>query len=223
MTLYAQNNLCAVSVSPEAHGGCGTTHRRPVEAGAPVKLWALTCEAGCENHLRHDPQWSTTIAELPEAYDEKIRREDFEKRGALDERKLMAMALAKMTGIDIPDTIVGAITGMMPHIEGVLECPNGHGNAAGKKFCGDCGSPMSGPVPKAALDGPQQPAQPPPAPPSPEAGTKLRRLRDARLEELQALAEVNGVDTSGKRPALIARLAAAGVTSADLARLPVAA
>ena len=51
---------------------------------------------------------------------------------------------------------------------------------------------------------------------------KPRRLRDARLDELQALARARDVDESGTRPELISRLSAAGVTSNDLARLPVA-
>ena len=130
-------------------------------------LFVLSCDDGCENHLRHDPQWSSTISELPECHDEQLKREDFEKRGALDERKLMAMALAKLTGIEIPDTIAGMITGAAPHIAGLLECPAGHGQPPGSKFCNECGAPMSAPVTKAALDAPQRPAEPPAAAPSP--------------------------------------------------------
>lgn len=222
MTLYAQNDLCAVSVSPEAHGGCGSTHRRPVEHGAPARLWPLDCVM-CEDHLRHDPQWSSTLSELPEAYDEKLKREDFEKRGALDERKLMAMALAKLTGIEIPDTIAGMITGAAPHIAGLLECPAGHGQPPGSKFCNECGAPMSAPVTKAALDAPQRPAEPPAAAPSPSHRPMPARLQDLRHDELQAACRARGLDADGVRKVLMKRLRTAGVTNADLQALLVAA
>ena len=223
MAIYAQNNLCAVSVSPEAHGGCGTTHRRPVENGAPARLWALDCEP-CSNHLRHDPQWSTTLSELPETFDEKLKREDFEKRGALDERKLMAMALAQMVGIPVPDTISGAVTGMMPHIPGVMECGTcGSGQLPGKKFCADCGAPMSQPVTKAALPGPERPAEPPVAAPSHHQGARPVRIQDLRHDELQAACRARGLPDKGVRKDLMKRLRGAGVSNADLQKLLLAA
>ena len=72
---------------------------------------------------------------------------------------------------------------------------------------------------KAALPAAQKAAEPP----APAAGQKLRRLRDARLDELQALARNAGLDESGTNAMLVARLSAAGVTSNDLAALLVAA
>jgi hypothetical protein len=217
MTVYAQNDICA-KVIPASFGGCNQLHRRPVVNGAPAKLWALDCPQ-CEDHLRSDPQWSTTLSELPETYDEKLRREDFEKRGALDERKLMAMALAKLTGIDIPETIAGAISGIAPHIAGLMECAScGNGQPAGAKFCNECGQPMSQPVSKAAISAPERHAEPPAAAPSQHQGPKPARLRDANRQTLAALARASGLDDSGKRADLIGRLAAAGVTSAGLQR-----
>jgi hypothetical protein len=41
--------------------------------GAPVKVWALTCPQ-CEDFLRSDPHWSSTISKIPETYDETIDR-----------------------------------------------------------------------------------------------------------------------------------------------------
>lgn len=220
MALHSRSDLVAVTVPAEGFGGCGITHRRPVVNGAPAKVWTLDCPP-CENHLRHDQHWSTTLSELPETYDEKLTREDFEKRGALDERKLMAMALAKLTGIAIPDTIAGAISGRMPHIPGQLECAAcGSASPPGQKFCGECGSPMSGPAPQASIPGPQPPAERP----SPvRAGGKPRRLQDGRLDELQALARARGLSDQGTRKVLFTRLRAAGATDKDLRSLAVAA
>ena len=215
MTLYCRSDISAVSVSPDGHGGCGNTHSRPAPGGRPEAVWALTCDGGCEDHLRHDPHWAVTLAKLPETFDEEAARKDFEQRGALDERKLMAMALAKLTGLEIPDTIAHAITGRAPHIPGQMVCPQGHGNPPGNAFCGDCGAAMHGTPALAALPAVQKAAEPP----KPAPGQKPRRLRDARLDELQALARGAGVDPEGTRADLIARLSAAGVTSAALADL----
>ena len=96
----------------------------------------------------------------------------------------MAMAMAKMMGIEIPDTIAGALAGQMQHIPGVMECANGHGNPAGQKFCGACGAPMSSLAAKAALPGPERPAEPPAAESFPSQEGKAVRLQDLRLDEL---------------------------------------
>jgi hypothetical protein len=222
MTVFSRSDVAAVTVPVADFGGCGNVHSRPVVNGAPVKIWVLDCPP-CEDHLRHSDQWSTTISELPETYDEKLSREDFEKRGALDERKLMAMALAKLTGIEIPDTIAGMITGAAPHIAGLLECPAGHGQPPGSKFCNECGAPMSAPVTKAALDAPQRPAEPPAAAPSPSHRPMPARLQDLRHDELQAACRARGLDADGVRKVLMKRLRTAGVTNADLQALLVAA
>lgn len=220
---FARSDLTSVSISA-FHGGVPHTHSRPVENGAPVKVWELRCDKpGCEDYLRSDPHWSTTLSEIPEAYDEKLKREDFEKRGALDERKLMAMAMAKMMGIEIPETIAGALAGQMQHISGVLECPNGHGQPAGQKFCGACGAPMSSLAAKAALPGPERPAEPPAAESFPSQEGKAVRLQDLRLDELQAACRAAGLPDAGVRKELMKRLRTAGVSNADLSRLLVAA
>ena len=43
------------------------------------------------------------------------------------------------------------ISGVPVHSPGQMECPSGHGNPAGMKFCGQCGAPMHGQVPAAAI------------------------------------------------------------------------
>lgn len=221
MTVYSRSDVAAVTVPVADFRGCGNVHSRPVVSGAPVKIWALDCPP-CEDHLRHSGQWSTTVSELPETYDEKLSREDFEKRGALDERKLMAMALAKMNGIPIPETISGML-GAPAALAGVLECPAGHGQPAGSKFCNECGAPMSSPVTQAALDAPQRPAEPPAAASSPRQGRIPVRLQDLRHDELQAACRARGLPDQGVRKELMKRLRNAGVTNADLHGLLVAA
>jgi hypothetical protein len=221
MTLYAASNLGAVIVPAES-GGCGIEggHSRPVINGAPQHPWALACPP-CEDFLRthNADQWSSTTVEIPETYDETKARENFEKRGAKDKDAILTLALARLAGIgsdELPESLTRMISGVPAHVPAELECPQGHGQPAGRKFCAECGSPMRGTAAAAALESPQKPEQAP-------AGGKPRRLRDARLDELQALARARTLDAGGNRADLIARLSEAGVTSNDLAAVSVAA
>ncbi len=225
MTMWARSDVCAINIS-DAHGGCGTPggHRRPVEHGAPAKVWALDC-LPCEDHLRHDGHWSSSSVEIPETHDEAKARERNEKLGKLDRENQLAAAMIELGKLgSLPEAIGAALAGMLgggQAVAGLLECANGHGQPAGQKFCGQCAAPMHAPSAKAALPAAQKAAEPPAQVP---AG-KMRRLRDARVDELQALARLHSVETApdAKRPELIAALSAAGVTNADLARLLVAA
>jgi hypothetical protein len=219
MTLYAANDRVAVSVSPDGEGGCGTTHRRPFTNGAPEKLWALDCPP-CEDHLRHDPGWSTTLAEIPETHDEQKSRENYEKRGAKDVNTMLALALARMTGGEIPATVAAMITGNKQHIPGVIAgtilCVDGHENPAGIKFCGECGAKLDmrdaralepPPAPDGNGDGDGNGAGPV------TAGGRKPRLRDMRHADLIELARAQGVDTTGGRLELIDRIRAAKATA----------
>ena len=216
MPVYAASSIDAVTLSVEGHGGCGQTHRRPVEHGAPAKIWPLNCPQ-CENHLRSDPLWSATIAEIPETHDERVSREDFDKRGAKDKDAILTLALARLAGIgtaELPESLTRMISGVPAHIPGQVECPQGHAQPAGQKFCGQCGSPMSAPVAKASLPA----AEPPQA--SPAAGQKAARpprLRDQNKTTLKALCASRGLDGEGSNAELVSRLAGAGVTNNDLA------
>lgn len=193
------------------------THSRPVENGAPVKIWALTCPS-CEDFLRHDSSWSATAAELPETHDERVVRERDERLGKLDRENQLAEAIIRLGALgDLPQAIgqmLGPVLGTTA-LPGLMECPNGHGQAPGQKFCGECGAAMSRPVAKAAIRG----AEPAPAAPVARPAGPRQRLRDANLRTLQALARSRHLDADGTRPELIARLSAAGVTSNDLAGL----
>ena len=170
--------------------------------------------------------WSATLSELPETHDEKITREDFEKRGAFDERAVMAMAMAKLANIELPDTLRRPLTGLAPHvpvITGLMECDAGHPNEPGVKFCGECGVPLRAPAKRACPDGHElaagmrfcgecgKPAEgSAPAleavPAAPAAPSQPKKLRDMRADDLKALAREKGLDDSGSRADLIGRL-----------------
>ena len=196
MTVYSRSDVAAISIS-QAHGGCGQSHSRPVVQGAPAKLWALTC-VQCEDHLREDPLWSGTVADIPETRDEESEREDYEKRGANDIQTMMALALTRMTGGEVPDTVARMIDGSKLHIPSqvkVLCPPYGHANPPGMKFCGECAAPMreAAPAVEAAPSPPDAPG---------------RDLADLHPQKLRKMCREKGLDDSGTRPEMLARLAA---------------
>jgi hypothetical protein len=156
MSVFARADVAGVSVSPE-HGGCGQFHSRPVVQGAPVALWQLTCPQ-CEDHLRSDPLWSANATKIPETPDEVAQHEDWKRRSERDTQFLLALALAKMAGEDVPESMRRALGGKSNAINGTVLCPNGHEQQAGTRFCPECGAGMSG---AAALPpAGQQPSQP---------------------------------------------------------------
>jgi len=222
MTVYARNDLASVTISP-AHGGCGNAHSRPAPGGIPAAVWKLDDCPQCEDHLRHDPLWSSTAAEIPETYDETKQREDFEKRGAKDKDAIFALALARIAGIgadELPESLTRMITGVPAHVPAELECPQGHGQPAGRKFCAECGSPMRGTPAAAALAGRQAAADGPVDVPA------SGRLKDANKRSLQALCRARGLEDGGTNAELITRASNAGLTINDLTKLagkPVAA
>lgn len=189
MTLYAMTSLCSTAV-PRSHGGCGERHDRPVKNGAPEKLWRLDCPA-CETELRDSPHWAPTISEIPETYDEKIQREDQEKRGQRALEDATSKALQKLE--NMPDAMA-ALTqwliaqngGTAPNLS-TTTCPNGHATLVSGKFCGECGAPM---VPDwAERVATTEPADTPPA-------TGETSLEDKGLPELREIALSLGVKTA---------------------------
>lgn len=81
MGLYGRNDVMSVSV-PSTSGGCGVTHSRPVADGVAADEWDLekTCVT-CAGSIKGDPLWAAMPAEVPETPDERMIREDAEKRG----------------------------------------------------------------------------------------------------------------------------------------------
>ena len=137
---FARSDLAYVFVS-QAHGGCGQPHRRPVEQGAPAKIWEERCPK-CSDYLRNDPHWSATVSDIAETHDEALAREDFEKRGARDKDAIMTLALAKLAGVDpdlLPASLTQMVSGAKAHVPQTVNCPEGHPNAVDAKFCSACG------------------------------------------------------------------------------------
>ena len=192
MTLYARSDLACENLAA-AHGGAvrsiadRTRAERTGEAlGADLCPCARTiCAVGS--------LWSTTVAEIPETHDEQSEREDYEKRGANDIQTMMALALTRMTGGEVPDTVARMIDGSKLHLPAqvkVLCPPHGHANPPGVKFCGECAAPMRDAAPAGSL---------PPAPPAPD-------LADLHPQKLRKMCREKGLDDSGTRPEMIARL-----------------
>ena len=214
MHLYARSDLVHVYVS-EAHGGCGAEggHSRPVENGAPAKIWDLARQCiKCCDHLRHNAdQWSTTLAEQPETYDGRLIRERDEKMGKLDRENQLAEALISLQNLgQLPAAfaqVVASITGTPANaVAGQTVCPQGHDNSAGHKFCAECGAPMHAAGPAIEAPQAQDTSRGHTPPGEPEPAARKVRMRDMRLEDLQALARQRGVDAEGTRMDLIGRL-----------------
>lgn len=112
MTVFARNDLDAVAISTSA-GGCGEVHTRPTPNGAPVKLWKLTCP-GCENVLRHDPNWGGQPHQVPESPDETEIRLDVESRGQVEQAASVAQALKDLAKLgDLPAALAAAMSQFM--------------------------------------------------------------------------------------------------------------
>lgn len=240
MPVWARSDLASITVSV-AHGGCGLVHTRPAPGGNPVKTWKLECGV-CEPYLAKDPLFATSLADLPETPDETKGREDFAKRGATDRDNVLAIAMAKLAGVELPQTIRQAISGASPEIHaaiaGKMVCENGHDAEPGSKFCQECGGRMRQPVIAACPDGHPvaatakfcsecgKPAltaapaiEPPPAPrparaPAPRKAPAKKPLRDMRAEDLRQIARDRGLSDSGSRLELIERIRTAKVPQA---------
>ena len=223
--LYPRSDVASVSVSA-AHGGCTQVHTRPAPGGVPVKVWQLECPP-CETWLRNDPLYSSTLSEIPETYDEGKTREDFEKRRVFDQQGIMAMAMAKIAGVDLPDTLRLPVGNMSPHVAvlaGTVVCDAGHDNEAGSKFCAECGSALREPLRPSCPNGhevaakakfcaecghPMTPALEAVPAPAPAPAGRAKPLKDWRAEDLKALARERGLDDTGTRRDVLIRLRAA--------------
>ena len=155
--IHSRSDVMSVTV-PVSSGGCGASHSREVTHGAPAKVFTLSC-LPCESFLKERASdiWATTLADIPETPDETKGREDFQKRGATDRDNVLAIAMAKLAGVELPQTIRQAISGASPDIHaaisGKLVCANGHDTEPGSRFCSECGAEVRRPVIAACPDG----------------------------------------------------------------------
>lgn len=223
MPLYARSDLMSVSI-PANSGGCGSTHSRPVKQGAVQKVWELRCPP-CESYLRGDrrprvikvtggdknkgipsrmehvadadPHWASSPEAVPKTPDEENIHTIRAVQGAEQLKMLEAFAAATAAGLDIPKEAWWLLEqNFDPRIlKGRLECANGHDNAAGTKFCGECGISMNA---KAAI--PQKTAE---TAGEDEPVPDLQRLHVATLRKM---CRERGVPDRGSKTELISRL-----------------
>lgn len=168
--LFARSDVCAISIPTEA-GGCGAVHSRPVTHGAPAKVFKLTCEP-CERYLRGDrkpkilkyqidkntgqsirqerisdgdPAWGPTQDTVPLTPDEERTNTTRSERGAMQIQMLQALAAIRQTGIDVPPEAMWLLEREIPEgvLKGTVLCANQHDNAAGVKYCSECGIAMN--------------------------------------------------------------------------------
>jgi hypothetical protein len=156
--LYPPSDICSVTIPVESDG-CGQPHVRPAGVdGQPVHPWAFSCSAGaCEAHLAAtDPRFVRTVAEIPLTYDEAKAAEQSAAHGSADRDDIMARALARIAGLELPASMTRSLPAGAP-VAALVACPNPDCQKAqdsGMAFCGHCGSPMRRPVPAAEIAAP---------------------------------------------------------------------
>ena len=218
--LFARSDVMSVSIPAES-GGCGRPggHSRPVIKGAPVKVFKLDCPP-CEAYLRGDrkpkklvyqinkntgqtvrqervadadPMWGSTPDTIPLTPDEERTNTTRSERGAMQIQMLQALAAIRQTGIDVPPEALWLLEREIPEgvLKGTILCAEGHDNAAGVKFCSECGVAMNV---KAAIAAPEEPAV-----------VDLGRLHPQTLRKMCRNA---GLPDKGSKDELISRLAA---------------
>ena len=170
MTLYARSDVMSIAI-PAAHGGCGSSHSRPVVKGAPAKTWGLDCPP-CEANLRGDgrprkivyetdaktgqpvrqqrvpdssPMWSSTPDTVPLTPDEERTNAVRSERGRIQIDMLQALAALRSTGIDVPPEAMWLLERELPAgvLQGTVVCANSHDVPAGSAFCPQCGVTMA--------------------------------------------------------------------------------
>lgn len=200
--LYARSDLSGVAV-PESAGGCGQWHGRPVVDGAPADEFELDCDR-CTTALRDDPHWSTRSDDLPKTPDEQAKLDEEAKRGMISNKD---------------DLVSGIAKGISEGLANLTTCRNcGKMSPSGMKFCGECGTQLGAPARSdddggddESVDGEKK---------SHDQAELKQRLDDQRtadddlsrkrVHELRALANERGVDASGTKAELVARLQGEG-------------
>jgi hypothetical protein len=81
-TNYFDLKTRAASLRGASTGDCGHVHERDRDrAGRYVQPFALSCRGQCEEFLRTEPLWASTLPDLPESPDEAKERKNYELRG----------------------------------------------------------------------------------------------------------------------------------------------
>jgi hypothetical protein len=201
MGLYGRNDVMSVAV-PLTAGGCGAMHSRPVSDGVAADEWNLesVCVM-CSIALRGDPLWAAMPSEIPETPDERMIREDAEKRGERAIKKSQER-LSVQQG-ELNEKIVellsrGTQTAAMPDPEIVsrLVAEEVQKALAAMNMAAPATATATAPEIQIPVDG----------------GVDLMRLH---VRTLGKMCRGRGLDSSGGKADLIARLTAADVAAED--------
>jgi hypothetical protein len=159
-------------------------------------------EQGIPGRMEHvpdsDPFWSTTPEGIPPTPDEQHINKVRTEKGAQELQYLSALGQLKQMGISIPDNAMWLLEHTFdPRIvKGSVVCPDGHENAAGTKYCGECGVAMNT---KGAI-----------APVEELPGTApledIIPLRSLHIATLRKRCREKGLDDKGTKDQLIFRL-----------------
>lgn len=206
MPLFARSDVMSVAV-PVTSGGCGSTHSRPVVEGVPETDWDLEKQCmQCAANRRGDPLWSATLAEIPETPDERLSREDAEKRGERAIKK--AQEELSVRQHELTEKIVSLLErGGTP---AQLPDPDFIARLVAQEVAKAMNTPEPSPperflpVPRQEFrDGPFAPSCPPDL--AIPVDVPLERLH---VRTLGKMCRERGLDDKGKKADLIARLAA---------------
>lgn len=219
--LYARSDVSSVTV-PVQSGGCGATHSRVVTRGAPAKVFAIDCPDHCEPYLRGDrrpkklvyqidkatgqalrqervadadPMFSSTPDTIPLTPDEERTNATRTERGRMQIEMIQALAAIRATGLQVPAEAMFLLEREIPEgvLKGTVLCANQHDNAAGVKYCGECGISMNA---QASID---------PASDS----TPAIPLDTLHVATLRKMCRERNAPDSGNKAALISRIMAA--------------
>jgi hypothetical protein len=219
MTMYARSDYQTEGPVP----GCGETHQRPLDprTGQPVALWALDCpvhEARFKGSRRGvvtspiskskpgpltygmidaHPGWASTPESVPMTPDEERTDARFRESAQAQINAMNALGTALSNGLQIPAEMMYLLRKQLPAemlVTGTVLCAEGHDNAAGAKFCAECGMSMAV---KAAIGTGD------PGPRLPAADLTALPVQSLRKRCRQA-----GLPDAGSKADLLARLAA---------------
>jgi hypothetical protein len=123
--LFAPRDIQSINVpaDPPRLPGCGQAHARPSGPdGEPVHPWGLACGA-CEAWLKeNDSRWVPALAEIKPTYDEAKAAELLAVRGSQDRADILAIALARLAGIEVPASMTRPLPAAAP-VTAMLACP----------------------------------------------------------------------------------------------------
>ncbi len=185
ITVYARSDVCSIAI-PKESGGCGAQHTRKVTRGVPEKIFAITC-GPCESYIKGDRKqkilkyhidaktgqsvrqervpdgdsmWGSTPDTIPLTPDEDRTNTTRQERGRMQIEMIQALAAMRSTGIQVPPEAMWLLEREIPEgvLKGTVVCAEGHDNAAGVKFCSECGMSMAARgaiAPQEPSDGPE--------------------------------------------------------------------